>query len=179
MGKDLSENQWIETDAVEKTQTFESLLGNRPLGLLGEAPLSFMVVGELLAITDEGRTPLVACPGPSGGAVLRARSVLDLHGGQIGQAVLLAFEAGDSARPIIIGVLRSDQAWPLADAPGQVQIDADGERMLVSARHELVLRCGKASVTLRHDGKVEIRGESILSQATGSNRLQGGSVQLN
>ena len=41
-----------------------------------------------------------------------------------------------------------------AQAAGQLEVDADGERLVVSAKHALVLRCGKASVTLSADGKI-------------------------
>jgi hypothetical protein len=51
--------------------------------------------------------------------------------------------------------------------------------MVVSAKHELVLRCGRASITLDSDGKVTIRGTQVVSHASGVNLIRGGSVQLN
>ena len=69
--------------------------------------------------------------------------------------------------------------WPLAEAPAQVEVDADGERMIVSAKEQLVLRCGKASITLTKAGKVLIQGSYVSSRSTGVNRVKGGSVQLN
>jgi hypothetical protein len=61
----------------------------------------------------------------------------------------------------------------------QVDVDADGQRLIVSAKEQLVLRCGKASITLTKAGKVLIEGSYVLSRSTGVNRLKGGSVQLN
>jgi Phage tail baseplate hub (GPD) len=55
----------------------------------------------------------------------------------------------------------------------------DGQRMIVSAREKLVLRCGKASITLTKAGKMLIEGSYLLSRSTGVNRIKGGSVQLN
>jgi hypothetical protein len=71
--------------------------------------------------------------------------------------------------------------WPEAEvpAPAQVEVDADGERLLVSARTQMVLRCGKASITLTRAGKVLIQGSYVLSRSTGVNRLRGGAVQIN
>jgi hypothetical protein len=138
-----------------------------------------VATGELIAIADEGRTPLVVLRGQSGTTAVRARSVVDLHGAHIGRQVVLMFEDADPARPIVMGVLRGAQGWPLPDAPAQVEVDADGERMLVSAKDELVLRCGKASITLTRAGKVLIQGSYVSSRSTGVNRVKGGSVQLN
>ena len=148
--------------------------------LLEHAPaLPAVVLGTLVAITDDARTPLVLYAGQPGSAALRARAVLDLHGAHIGRQVVLAFEAGDAARPIVLGVLMQSEGWPLPQAPGQVQVDADGERLLVSAKEQLVLRCGKASITLTKAGKVLIDGAYVSSRSSGVNRIKGGSVQLN
>ena len=138
-----------------------------------------LVVGELLAITDEGRTPLLAFPGQAGTAAVRGRSIVDLHGAHIGRPVVLMFEAGDAARPIVMGVLRGGTGWPLEARPGTVSLDADGERLIVTAHEQLVLRCGKASITLTKAGKVLIEGAYVSSCSSGVNRVKGGSIQLN
>jgi len=76
-------------------------------------------------------------------------------------------------------VLRGQPGWPLEQAPGRVKMDVDGERLTVTATHELVLRCGKSVLTLLSDGRIVLRGEEIVTEATGANRIRGGSVQLN
>ena len=136
-------------------------------------------VSELVALADEGRTPMVADPSQPEGAVLRARTVIDLHAAHIGQQVLLAFEGSDATRPIVLGVLRGQAGWLQAEKPEQVQVDADGERLIVNAKQQLVLRCGKASITLTRAGKVIIRGAYVTSVSEGVNRVSGASVQLN
>jgi hypothetical protein len=135
------------------------------------------VVGELLALTDDGMTPRVRFAGQPGTAALRARSTVDLHAAHIGASVVLLFEAGDPARPIVTGVLRG----PTRDATarGPLVIDVDSERLIVDAKEQLVLRCGKARITLTSAGKVLIEGAYISSRSTGVNRIKGGSVQLN
>ena len=92
---------------------------------------------------------------------------------------LLAFEGADPSRPIVLGVLRGQDGWPLAEKPEEVQVEADGEHFTVSAKQQLVLRCGKASITLTSAGKVLIEGAYVSSRSTGVNRVKGGSVQLN
>lgn len=136
-------------------------------------------VGDLIGLADEGGTALVIDPCAAVPTVHRARSTVDLRGVHIGQPVLLLFEQGDPARPIVVGVVRGRAGWPEADPPGQVQVDADGERLHVSAKEELVLRCGKASITLTRAGKVLISGAYVSSRSSGVVRIKGGSVQLN
>ena len=135
--------------------------------------------GELVALADDGCTPLVVFPAQPGAAAVRARSVVDLHGAHIGRQVLLMFEAADPNRPIVIGVLRGGDAAPPPGLPPQVDVDADGHRLVVSANQQLVLRCGKASITLTKAGKVLIQGSYVSSRSSGVNRIAGGAVQLN
>jgi hypothetical protein len=143
------------------------------------APIHGVVIGELLAIADNGLTALVRYAGQPGEAALRARTAVDLHGPHIGAPLVLMFEMGEPTRPIVIGVLRERAGWPLADPPAQVEVDPDGQRLIVSAREQLVLRCGRASITLTKAGKVLIEGTYLLSRSSGVNRIKGGSVQLN
>jgi hypothetical protein len=78
-----------------------------------------------------------------------------------------------------MGVLREGDSGLLADPPGQLEVDADGQRMIVSAKEQIVLRCGKASITLTKAGKVLIQGTYVLSRSSGVNRVKGGSVKIN
>lgn len=137
-----------------------------------------VVIGELLAIED-GTVALVRHPQHASPQALRAPSTVDLHGALIGASVVLAFDGGDLARPVVIGVLQGSARWPLPQPPAQVEVDADGQRLVVHAREQLVLRCGKASITLTRAGKVLIEGSYVLSRSSGVNRIKGGSVQLN
>jgi hypothetical protein len=66
-----------------------------------------------------------------------------------------------------------------ADAALSPDVEADGERLVFSAEKEIVLRCGKSSITLTRAGKILIRGEYVLTRSSGVNRIQGGSVQIN
>jgi hypothetical protein len=78
-----------------------------------------------------------------------------------------------------MGLLRKPHDWTLREQPGQVEVDADGERLIVSAKEQLVLRCGKASITLTKAGKVLIQGTYVSNRSAGVIRIKGGSVQLN
>ncbi|MCC8392513.1 DUF6484 domain-containing protein [Paraburkholderia sp. MMS20-SJTR3] len=140
---------------------------------------SRLMIGELLAIAEEGHTPLVRHAAQEGTAALAAQTLVDLHEAHIGFRVALLFEDADPRRPVIIGVLHEGGVAPSRTAVGNVEVDVDGERLIVSAREQLVLRCGNASITLTRAGKVLIRGTYVSSRSSGANRITGGSVQLN
>lgn len=181
MSRSLTAEQFtVATDEPESGSDLLRPLVEAPSSRAAHSAPNFgVVIGELVALADDGRTPLVLYPGQPGSSTLPARTTVDLHGAHIGRSVTLIFEGADPAKPIVMGVLREGVGWPLPDRPAQVEVDADGERLLVSAREQIVLRCGKASITLTKAGKVLIQGAYILSRSSGVNRIKGGSVQLN
>jgi len=135
-----------------------------------------VTIGMLIGFKDA--QPLVIYSGQPSTAAIEARATLDLHGAHIGREVVLVFENADPVRPIVLGCLQRE-APALLEQPGNVEVEADGERLVVTAKEQLVLRCGQASITLTKAGKVIIRGEYLLSRSSGVNRIKGGSVQLN
>jgi hypothetical protein len=138
-----------------------------------------VVVGTLVGFADAGATPLVTYHDQPGTAALPAQSTVNLHGGQIGRRTALMFEEGDPHRPIIVGCLQTTHAKALSTESEQVVVDADDDRLLVSAKERIVLRCGKASITLTKEGKVILQGAYVSSQSSGVLRIKGGSVQIN
>lgn len=138
-----------------------------------------VVTGSLVGFADAIGTALVTYPRQPGTAALAAQSVVDLHGAHIGRQVVLMFESGDPLRPVVMGLLRQEGAWPLAQKPGSVELDVDGERLTITAGTQLVLRCGGASITLTKAGKVLIKGEYVSSSSSGAHRITGGAIHLN
>ena len=138
-----------------------------------------VVVGTLVGFRSDAQVPLVPFPGQPGSAALAARVTIDLHAAHIGGQVVLLFEEGDARRPLIVGLLRTARNWPLPDQPGQVDVEADGQRLVVRADEQLVLRCGKASITLTKAGKILVEGTYVSHRSSGVMRIKGGSVQIN
>ena len=136
-------------------------------------------VGQLVGFKDNGRTPLITFPGQPGAAAIPARATVELQATHIGSDVVLTFEGGDWLKPIVLGVIRAVDPNHLAEQPGHVEVEADGERMFVSAKDQLVLRCGKAMITLTKAGKILIEGTYVSSRSSGVYRIKGGSVQVN
>ena len=170
------------------TETIERVPGGEhtadTVHAISPAPLSAaMVTGRIIGFAPSVG-PLVDFPGNTAGVLLLARSVVAVTDKAIGQEVVLAFEDGDLTRPLILGVVQSfDDPDPdpstLPIRPGSVDVTTDGNRLLLTAHDEVVLRCGRASITLTAAGKVLIRGEYLLSRSSGANRIKGGSVQIN
>jgi hypothetical protein len=132
-----------------------------------------VVIGELAALGDAGEARVAFAGGPADGAPARAMAALGP--GDVGREVALMFEGGDPRRPVIMGLMHV----PGAATAKRPEARVDGERVELSAEKELVLRCGKASITLTRAGKILIRGAYLLARSSGVNRIQGGSVQIN
>jgi hypothetical protein len=149
----------------------------RPAGVPEPVPGSR--VGRIVKVEADGRVwvdyegnhygPLAA---RLGGAV-RLRDLAAAAAG--GEEVLLLFEAGDPQLPILVDTVHAGAGTE----PGGWQVSLDGDRVHIAAGKEIVLSCGKASITLTRAGKVIIRGAYVLSRSSGVNRIRGASVQLN
>jgi hypothetical protein len=100
------------------------------------------------------------------------------------QAVVL-FENGDRTRPIIVGFIEALEPEPpephtgVSETMPFIEADVDGRRVRVTAQDEIVFQCGSASVTLRRNGRVVIRGTYVETCSEGTNRIKGGQVQIN
>jgi hypothetical protein len=134
-----------------------------------------VVVGKLVGFDNTGR-PLVNFVADTPREGIVARSVIAMKANQVGSDILLAFDGGNPRDPVVVGFL-----WQSEESPPKepVVAELDGERVVLTAKKEIVLRCGEASITLNRDGKVVIRGTYLVSHAAGVNRIRGGSVQLN
>lgn len=153
----------------------------------GTSPaLPEVVVGRVVGIDDSG-VPLVDFPANPTGAPLGALCTARIDRSAVGRCAALLFANGDPQRPLIVGLIYSplDEIVEVAagesDATGVAKVSArtDGERVVLEADKEIVLKCGKASITLTRAGKVLLRGAYLLSRSSGTNRIKGGSVQIN
>jgi hypothetical protein len=153
-----------------------------------------VVLGWLAAGSKPGRL-LVDYPGNAAGA-LPATALVALDAAAVTQAVrdrrpaALGFAGGDPRAPILLGLVVEPPslidellATPATAAPGPAARPAearlDGKRVVLEGKEEVVLRCGNASITLRRDGKLIIRGAYVETRATGINRIKGGAVKIN
>jgi Domain of unknown function (DUF6484) len=147
---------------------------------------NYLAVGRIVGIVADGRA-LVDFPGNDQGSVVARSTIrdlpqsLDLTTNSL--SVLLFFEGGDPSSPVIIGIvcdtLSANPDEQTVCAPQRAETILDGKRLILDAQEEIVLNCGKSSVTLRKDGKIIIKGTDIVSRASGANKLRGATVQIN
>ncbi|WP_210526195.1 DUF6484 domain-containing protein [Rubellimicrobium arenae] len=137
-----------------------------------EARIEGVVLGMILGFEDGA--PSVVFPGNPRDVAIQAKSLQALGTDDIGAEVAIMFMEGDPLRPIVVGRL-------VRPGPGtsEVTVVGDGEIVRLEARRRIELRCGEASITMFEDGRISIRGTDLLSRSSGSNRIKGGSVQLN
>jgi hypothetical protein len=136
-------------------------------------------VGIVVGFTNDGSLPLVSYPDQPGTAALRAAGVVELHGTDIGRRVVLMFQDGDPFRPLIMGCLQEPNVSAVSKAAEQIEVDVDGERVSIAATQQIVLRCGKASITLTREGKILLHGTYVSNRSSGVMRIKGGTVQIN
>jgi hypothetical protein len=154
-----------------------------------------VVVGRLLPGSSP-IAPLVDFDGNLAGP-LPARTTIALDAVAVNEAVstacgaVLVFENGDPKLPILTGLLQREKRTsllqellvsPRAPSPASKpprEAKLDGERVVLEGKQEVVLKCGDASITLRRDGKVIVRGAYVETHARGVNRIKGGSVKIN
>ena len=148
-----------------------------------EKRITGIVIGTLSEVSGNGQ-PTVYYPGIATDKPLPATSAVNLGPQKSGQEVALGFVNGDPFLPIILGLIQKpgEQEEPAARGTGDAQsvnVKIDGERLTLSAEHEIVLQCGKSSITLTRAGKVILKGAYLSTHSTGVNRIKGGSVQIN
>lgn len=177
-----------EVESSEEGDLVELVLRDQAEKAVYPERIDGVVVGRVVEIAPSG-APLVeydAWPG----APLAARSVLPIGADHVGRECALVFEGHQPDKPILIGLMfepapvvapDAADAEPAGDAQvaAPVSLEREGERVVFEAGKEIVLKCGKASITLTRAGKILIKGAYLLARSSGVNRIQGGSVQIN
>jgi len=172
----------VKEPVVRRDGAFEAILA-QPARVASSRPapqnaIHGVVIGTLTGIAADG-TPLVEYPGSATGGPARAASTEPVVPDDLGREVALSFIGGDSARPLILGFLIRPGAPGQANPSDPVDVQVDGESVTLTGKQQIVLKCGKASITLTRAGKIIIKGAYLSSRSTGVNRIKGGSVQIN
>ena len=115
---------------------------------------------------------------------LAAVSMVPLEAQHIGRSLALGFEGANPQRPVVLGLMMQANPTAAPDAvpstlPDAVRVTQQGRKVVIEAQTELELRCGEAVILLSVDGHVQIRGAYVTSHASASQRIRGGSVQIN
>ena len=146
-------------------------------------------VGRIVTIDEAGQVFVNFTGNISGAVPARLTGSINLRklreSDSSGREVLLAFENNDSHSPIIIDTMHSpmddaaEAREAISGAETSKDVLIDGERITFDAAKEIVLCCGKSSMTLTRTGKVIVRGADVLVQSSGENRIKGASIKFN
>jgi hypothetical protein len=104
--------------------------------------------------------------------------------GLIGEDVLLVCVAGDPKHVVVCGVIAREATIPTDDhlevtvSRPQTAV-LDGKKVVLDASQEIVLECGKGSLRLTADGRIVMKGVEIVSRALRTNKIKGGTVNIN
>ena len=163
----------------------QALLAKDVIGTAAKAaPIFGIVVGQVQAIFPDGRVrlqlPELAI------AAVDARVACAPDGLLPGAAVAVMFEQGDVNRALVIGPMYAGPAVAAAvaneagvDVTETSQAQPEYARIVIEAGEELELRCGESAIVLTADGRILQRGTYISSHASATQRIRGGSVQIN
>jgi hypothetical protein len=155
---------------------------DRLAGLASSRTEQYFQLGSLVGFGPDG-TPFVTW---NANEPLRAQTTVALPpptAGSIPQQVLLLLGVLPQSQPIIVGVLQTPgeaAAGETVSSRAQAWEDEiNGRRILLNARDELTLRCGRSSVTLTRGGRIVMSGSEITSRASGPNKIRGARVDIN
>jgi hypothetical protein len=153
---------------------------------LEPAAFANAMIGEVVLLLPNGM-PIVEVAGHAVkftvGKTL-ARMDAQTSGLQIGSQVVIICEKGDPAMAILVGAVvgvgHSSRTALRADVPvGPDFVQIDAKRVVLDAKQEIVLSCGKGSMTLTADGRIVIKGIEITTRALRKHKIKGGTVDIN
>ena len=161
------------------------------LNVTAKRDSGFSCLGHIVDVSEEGKILVDFKENnlgrPQIAHIVSPSQIMAEKGGNslVGCSVLLLFEENDLLSPVIVGVVhdhipyqyeKKDEAVTM-DMPLQASID--GMTVLLEAKKEIVLSCGKSSITLTKDGKIIVKGTQLVSRSSGTNKIKGAAVSIN
>ena len=147
-----------------------------------ERPGTRLLVGHLDGLDADGRILFRAAQGGEPTPVTIGVELSDgalVKAARTGRRALVLAAEGDGIA-VLVGLLRERVAAHARDAlPGDLEVRVDGETLRLTAESSIELRCGKARLVLRRDGRVTLEGAHIVSSSTGPHRIKGATIALN
>lgn len=135
--------------------------------------------------------PLVHWESCSSTKPIQALTQVKIEERHINKSCTLAFINGDTEKPIVMGLLYN----PAEDSQEESQkakqkntktefdkfgADINGNTpVIIQSDDSIILETGKAKIQLYADGRINLQGLQINSQAYGPNKIKGSSVKIN
>lgn len=130
-----------------------------------DRPVTTIEIAEITGVNEDG-SPQVLWSGSPGGQPVAARSQIKVTEQDIHRSCTLAFAGGDRLQPIVMGLLYRPDVDN--DAPTIIQSD-----------DVIILQSGASRIELHADGRINLQGMQINSQAYGPHHIKGASIKIN
>ncbi|CAB5588578.1 DUF6484 domain-containing protein [Providencia hangzhouensis] len=111
-----------------------------------------------------------------------ALSLAPIVESDIGKICAIQFINGNKQNPLIMGLIQqNNHSMILPETPLNNMMFSSPEhgQLHIQASESITLQCGESSLTLTADGFVQIKALYIDNYASATNRIKGGSVQVN
>ncbi len=171
--------------AASETPMLDSLM-ERPATLASMASPATprradgIALARLVSIDDQGHAHVAIAE--LGIEDVIARSLVPVDPSRIGATLAVGFEGADPNKPMLLGFMLDPQVpnptAPAATAPEPLVL-VDNSHVVIEAQQTIELRCGESALILQADGTILLRGTHLTSYATATQRILGGSVQIN
>ncbi|EBU4215191.1 DUF6484 domain-containing protein [Salmonella enterica subsp. enterica] len=134
-----------------------------------------ILLGRIIKIDDSGIFVVF------NGIETRTDSLCPLGKEDVGKTCAIQFIQGDLSKPLVMGLIHSTMSIKPAETANadNMVVTRQGNQVVIQADDELVLQCGESRIVMTAEGTVYIRALYIDSHAQATQRLRGGSVQVN
>lgn len=168
----------------EKTSNKLSLLDEiieraKPQPLSGEPSMLYSIqLAKIISNNNEG----VFIRFNDNEPLILALSLAPITESDIGKICAVQFINGNQNNPLIMGLIYSNNYLYMLSKQtiNDVNIScAEQGQLHIQASDSITLQCGESSLTMTADGFIQIRALYIDNYALATNRIKGGSVQIN
>lgn len=134
-----------------------------------------ILLGRIIKIDDSGIFVSF------NGIEIKTDSLCPLGKDDVGKTCAIQFIQGDLSRPLVMGLIHSTMSVKATEKrdTADMLVTRQGKQVVIQADDELVLQCGESCIVMTAEGTVYIRALYIDSHAQATQRLRGGSVQVN
>lgn len=170
----------------------DDAIGSELAALIHQRPPNDQITtGVVEDISPDGIAKVVlagATQGCDASSVVQFPSAAAASEALLGRTVLVVLNR--HTQPVILGVValrlwepregeNSREVRTKLSPDDALAVRVDKRSLDLEASDEIRLTCGKSSLVLRRDGTVIVRGVTIVSRASQSNKIKGGTVSVN
>lgn len=165
----IKQTQLVTTEKIESD--LNSLLDRKATK---KESNTFLTIAKIESIDSVGSIWLQV-----DGQNLKAISLVSLDKDAVGSSCAVQFIDGNSDQPLVLGLIKNNASGVEISEKLSFKTDENNGNLLISADQEIVFQCGESYLRMTSEGVVEIRGLFVSTDAIVTNRIRGGSVQVN